>query len=81
MNLDCIVLHIDENSSQFLDIKRKYGPKVNIHDPGYLGCLLLSSECEEVTAADIVKEFGLEPMDDYFCRSEQARQLPGRMES
>lgn len=80
VNLDYAVLHIDENDAKFPDIKNKYGPAAVIHDPGYLGCVLLSSESADVTADDIVAEFGLERLDDYFARADRARHLPGRME-
>jgi len=79
VNLDYAVLHIDENGAQFRDMKRKYGPKIKIHDPGYLGCVLLTSETEEFGVDDVIAEFGLEPIDDYFRRSEAERLVPGRM--
>lgn len=79
VNLDYVVLHIDENDAKFPAIKRKYGPSVVIHDPGYLGCVLLTSESEDFTADDIVAEFGLELLDDYFARADRSRHEPGRM--
>jgi len=80
VNLDCKVLHIDENGKQFAAIKRKHGPKVTIHDPGLLGSILLSSETEEFTAQDVIAEYGLEPLDDYFSRALNHRCAPGHME-
>lgn len=80
INLDYAVLHIDENEAHFAAMKKKYGPRIKIHDPGYLGCVLLTSETDEFTVQDVIAEFGLELMDDYFRRVEEARLLPGRME-
>jgi hypothetical protein len=80
VNLDYAVIHIDENGAHFLKIKQKYGTKVKIHDPGFLGCVLLTSESEDLNVKDIITEFGLELMDDYFCRAEESRCLPGRIE-
>jgi predicted amidohydrolase len=80
VNLDYAVIHIDENGPLFLDIKQKYGAKVKIHDPGFLGCVLLTSESEELNVKDIIAEYGLELMDDYFCRAEESRNMPGRIE-
>jgi hypothetical protein len=80
VNLDYAVLHIDENGEHFLKIKQKYGSKVNIHDPGFLGCVLLTCESDDLKVKDIMDEFGLELMDDYFYRAEEARHLPGRIE-
>jgi predicted amidohydrolase len=80
VNLDNAVIHIDENGAQFNKIKQKYGPKIKIHDPGYLGCVLLTSETEEWSVKDIIAEFGLELIDDYFSRAEEARFMPGHIE-
>lgn len=79
VNLDYAVLHIDENDAKFPDIKRKYGPAVVIHDPGYLGCVLMTSESADFTADDIVAEFGLERLDEYFARADRSRHEPGHM--
>ncbi|MEF3310936.1 carbon-nitrogen hydrolase family protein [Paenibacillus sp. GYB004] len=69
VNLDCAVIHIDHNGKHFNDIKKKYGSKVKIDDPGKLGSVLLSSETDEFTAQDIIAEFGLELLDEYLDRS------------
>ncbi|RTE05523.1 carbon-nitrogen hydrolase family protein [Paenibacillus whitsoniae] len=80
VNLDAAVLHIDYNGEFFPAIKKKYGPKVRIHDPGYLGAVLLTSETEDFTVEDLISEFKLEQIDDYFARAAQQRCEPGRME-
>ncbi|WP_135551800.1 carbon-nitrogen hydrolase family protein [Paenibacillus cymbidii] len=80
INLDYAIVHIDENGARFPAIKRKYGPEVTIHDPGFLGCVMIASESASFTAADIVAEFGLELLDDYFARSLAERHAPGHME-
>ena len=51
-----------------------------IHDPGYLGAALISSESEEFTVKDVIKDFGLETLDDYFSRCLAHRSVPGHME-
>lgn len=81
VNLDCEVIHIDYNGAQFRKIKNKYGTKVNIHDPGLLGSVLLSSETDEFTVQDIIREFGLTPLDDYWKRATAHRCAPGNLES
>ncbi|QOR69828.1 carbon-nitrogen hydrolase family protein [Ruania alkalisoli] len=73
INLDYAVIHIDENHRRFADIKRAYGPKVRIHDPGQVGFVLLTSESENLSVAEVMAEFGLVDIDDYFGRSEGAR--------
>ncbi|MBD2865609.1 carbon-nitrogen hydrolase family protein [Paenibacillus oceani] len=80
INLDCEVLHIDNNGARFREIKRKYGPQVSIHDPGLLGSVLLSSETDEFDVGAIIEEFGLEKLDEYFSRSLEHRCAPGHLE-
>jgi predicted amidohydrolase len=68
INLDARLLHIDHNRPRFADIKSKYGPRVTIHDPGLIGVVLLTSHDDAVTADDVIAEFELEPVLDYFDR-------------
>lgn len=80
INLDYQVLHIDYNGKKFTEAKKKYGDKIKIFDPGYLGSVLLTSETDEFSAKDIVNEFEMELLNDYFTRSIKERYKPGRME-
>jgi len=50
-------------------VKAKYGPGVTISAPGYVGAVLLSSNLDDVTSADMVKEFKIELWDEYYKRS------------
>ncbi|WP_407272019.1 carbon-nitrogen hydrolase family protein [Radiobacillus sp. PE A8.2] len=72
VNLDCEVIHIDNHRKKFNEMKKKYGPKIKISDPGYLGAVLVSSETDEFSVEDLIKEYGLELVDDYFNRSIQS---------
>ena len=74
INLDYAVCHLDENRGKRLDaLKRAYGPKVKIEVPSYLGPALITSECEEKSAMDFVREFEIELLDDYLARSRAVR--------
>ena len=74
INLDYVVCHLDENrGAKFNALKKKYGKKVKIDIPSYLGPAIITSECEEKTAMDLVQEFDLELLDDYFERSRSVR--------
>ena len=75
INLDCVVAHIDYNNPKFRALKRKYGRDVTITDPGHLGCVLLTSEADGIGIHDMVAEFGIEKLDDYWqrARSEERR--------
>jgi len=80
INLDYIVCHLDYNWHKLDAIKKKYGTKVNIYDPGYLGSVLVSSESEDLAAMDLAKEFELELLDEYFERCRNHRSMPGKIE-
>jgi hypothetical protein len=61
-------------------LKAKYGPKVKITDPGYLGSVLISSEHDSVTVEQMVKEFTIELLDDYMARALAHRHKAGNTE-
>lgn len=68
INLDYEVVHLDGNMHKLKAAKEKYGSKIDIFDPGYLGAVLLTSETEEFTASQIAETFSMERLDDYFAR-------------
>lgn len=80
VNMDRAVIHIDQNGAHFQAIKQKYGRDVIIHDPGFLGAVLLSSESDAFSVQDVIAEFGLELVDDYFSRATAQRCEPGNVE-
>ena len=80
INLDCAVVHLDENWGRLQAAKDKYGRLVTVFDPGHLGAVLLTSEMPDISAADLIQEFGIETWDDYYDRSMAHRHSPGNME-
>jgi len=60
INLDNRLAHFDGNQKAFAAMKAKYGRGVRIFDPGYLGVVMITSEADDVTAGDLVAEFGIE---------------------
>jgi len=80
VNLDCALVHLDYNWERLRKLKAKYGPKVKITDPGCLGAVLVSSEHETISIDDMIKEFEIELLDDYFARSLAYRHKTGSME-
>jgi hypothetical protein len=61
-------------------MKNKDGPRVRVTDPGYLGCVLITSEDEKTTIDQMVSEFKVEPPDDYMARARAYRPKAGNME-
>ena len=73
INLDYEVVHLDRNQNRYDDIHGKYGDAVRIVTAGQVGTSVLYSETEERTAADIVEEFELIRLDEYFDWSRRLR--------
>jgi hypothetical protein len=73
INLDFEILHIDTNERQWDAIRRKYGRQVTLDIVGPEGVFMLTSESPTVSAAEIVREFGMEKRRDYFIRSARRR--------
>ena len=69
INLDRKLVHLDYNWEKLIALKKKYVDKVIIADPGKLGVVLITSEHSKISAADMVKEFNIELVDDYFNRA------------
>ena len=77
INLDRQLVHLDGNWEKLKGLKAKYGDEVTIKDPGHLGSVLVSSESEKLTVLQMLKEFDIELLDDYFNRSREVRLKTG----
>jgi len=77
VNLDCCLVHYDDNVKKLRAMKDKYQRHVTITDPGRLGCLMLTSWHEEKSVMDMIREFEIETRDEYLKRS-LAQQEIGR---
>lgn len=73
INLDRMLVHLDDNWTKLVELKKKYGKEVTIHDPGLVGSVLITSEKEGVSAVEMIKEFKMEITEDYLNRSRQVR--------
>lgn len=80
VNLDCELAHLDYNWERLRKLKAKYGPKVTISDPGCLGSVLISSRHETISVDEMIKEFEIELLDDYFDRALSYRHKTTNME-
>lgn len=69
VNLDFQVAHLDYNWGKLAELKKAYGEKVEIFDPGRLGSVLISSECDKVSSAEMLQEFQIETWDSYYKRA------------
>lgn len=77
INMDYALVHIDRNAAKYFAAKAKYGDKLIIHDPGHIGAVMMTYEDTDQTVWDIIREFEIMPLDDYFneCRSHRAAHI------
>ena len=73
VNLDRRLAHLDGNWEKLRALKKKYGDAVSVKDPGQLGAVLITSDDDSITVDQMVKEFEIELLDDFFDRSRAAR--------
>jgi predicted amidohydrolase len=69
INLDCWLSHLDYNWERLHALRAKYGPRVKVHDPGFLGSVLVSSEADDVSIDQLIGELGIELLDNYLERA------------
>ena len=74
INLDYVMVHLDKNRDHFPAIEKKYREEVSVDIPANVGPALIVSNTEKRTAEDIVREFGLETLDEYMERSVKANE-------
>ncbi len=72
VNLDRVMVHLDCNREKFPEIEKKYLGEVVVDIPPNTGPALIFSLTAKRTALDVVAEFGLELLDNYFERARQA---------
>lgn len=74
INLDRVMVHLDYNRDKFADMERKYRDEIRIEIPANIGSALIYSESAARSAEDLMREFGLECLDDYLARSRRANE-------
>lgn len=73
INIDRMHFHLDYNQNKFQDILKKYGPGVEIENHYPEAHFTMASLMDDVTVADIVKEFELETWTEYVKRARGVR--------
>lgn len=73
INLDRELVHFDHNGEKLDAAKRKYRSKIGISVPDLLGSVLLTSETDEFSVQDVMREFELVSWRDYYAASLEHR--------
>lgn len=80
INLDFKRVHLAYNILNLAAMKKKYGNTVKISDPGEYASVLVSSENENVTVEQMIKEFEIIEFNDYLDQIREYRHEDGNME-
>lgn len=72
INLDYQIVHLDNNWAKLDELKIKYGSDVTVYDPGYYGCVLITSNSDKISSREMLKQFQIDNSETYL---EKARQL------
>jgi len=75
INLDLALVHLDRNREKINAAKKKYGPLLQVFDPGRYGSVRLSYEGTDRTVMDIVQEFDILLLDEYLALCLEHREL------
>jgi len=73
INLDRYILHIDYNWQKISAISRKYGSSIHVDIYAPEGIFALESLSNQVSIPDLMKEYNLEPYQEYLDRSRRLR--------
>ncbi|HBR19427.1 MAG: hypothetical protein A2Y13_04435 [Planctomycetes bacterium GWC2_45_44] len=73
VNLDFEVCHIDRNIEKIKAVKAKYGDKAVVDIATTEGRLMIASNVKGVSTKDLISEFSLERLDDYYKKSRNLR--------
>jgi len=80
INLDFKKVHLAYNFLNLTALKKKYGKTVKISDPGEYAAVLVTSENNNVSAEEMIKEFEIELFDEYLDREREFRLNDGNLE-
>lgn len=80
INLDFKKVHLAYNLLNLSALKKKYGKTVKISDPGEYASVIVTSENNDVSAEEMIKEFEIELFDDYLDREREFRLNDGNLE-
>ena len=77
LNLNRRVVHMDGNLDKLDLMRTRYAGEVIIEDLRDEATCVITSLKEGLEVTDLIKEFDVEPLPDYFCRSRRLREQRG----
>jgi predicted amidohydrolase len=69
VNLDCCLIKRDLDEDRYGKIKAEYAEKVQIEVPANLGVALISSESDKFTAREVMRQFSIPTLDEFFANA------------
>ena len=73
INLDYKIVHLDYNLDKLDAMKEKYGSEITIYDPGQFGCVMVSSNSEQITTDEMLNIFNISDYDTYLEAAQEQR--------
>lgn len=73
VNLDYRICHIDYNMAKINAAKAKYKTALTVYDPGQVGSVMLTYNGTDKSVEDVIDEFEIERLDEYFARVRKHR--------
>jgi beta-ureidopropionase len=69
VDLDIGLFHCDFNATVIPDLRKRYGPDITLRVRHEEGLFTLETHRDDLSVADIVREFNLDPLDAYLERN------------
>lgn len=73
IDLEKMIFHTDRNAEKLLDLDQQLGARATVHTMSEEHVFTLESNDPRLAAADIARQFGLEPFRAYHARAEQVQ--------
>jgi len=72
INLDYAMAHLDYNREQLDKLAKQCRGDISVDIPANVGSVLITNLTDKYVLDDVVREFGIELLDDYFARARAA---------
>ncbi len=78
LNLDTEIFHYDFNQQKVPDVMRAYGARIELAFCQAEGIFSITATDPDLSVAEVIRRFDLEPRDAYFARAERMRRAASR---
>ena len=72
INLDYAIAHLDYNREKFTRLEKEFRGDIAVDIPANVGSALITNVTDRYVLSDVIRELGIELLDDYFARARAA---------